>query len=154
MMDQILIFFQTDTVIAFLTALFIFFVTIFLVIKRWIGFSLTLLLLLFAITAGVVIRHHRLLESYLLVYKNNEFENQESLFQKQFVQAVSDIKGELSTENDNFQKLVNQVEDMFDQMDAQTQKLQTFIDEARERFKSDEVQSTQQENTNIAKDRP
>ncbi len=61
-MEEILTWFQNHPgVLGFLVSSFVFFITIFLVSKRWIGFSITLLLLLFALVSGMTIANQQML---------------------------------------------------------------------------------------------
>lgn len=150
-MDTFLEFLQTDKVIALISAVFIFFVTILLVSKRWINFPVTLLLLLFAIASGLVISNYHALQSYFHDYNQNGFkkeqEDQES-FKTQLLQAVEDVKTEVSSEKENLRLLKGQVEEIFDLMDVQKQKLKSFIEETREHFKSEKTDPTPKPESN------
>jgi polyhydroxyalkanoate synthesis regulator protein len=139
-MSSTLHFLQSPHVLALLIAVFIFLTTILLVVKRWIGFSMTLLLLLFSLAAGLIINHQQAVQSYLNAYTSSSTstnEDSQDAFHKQMLQAVEDLKLEVSTEKENLRLVMNQIQEIFDSMDAQKQKLQNFIDETRERFKTD-----------------
>ncbi|MEX1013319.1 MAG: hypothetical protein WD595_04130 [Waddliaceae bacterium] len=61
-MEEFLTWFQEHPgVLGFLVSSLVFFITIFLVSKKWIGFSITLLLLLFALVSGITIANQQLL---------------------------------------------------------------------------------------------
>lgn len=141
-MSPVLNFFQSTHVIALLIAIFIFIITIFLVVKRWIGFSVTLLLLLFSLAAGLVISHQQDFQDYLNTPLSTSSslapsEDSQDAFHKQMLQAVEDLKVEVNTEKENLRGVMNQVHEIFESMDVQKQKLQNFIEETRERFKTD-----------------
>ena len=129
-------FLQSEHVLALLITVLIFLTTIFLVVKRWIGFSVTFLLLLFSLGAGLIINNQQALQDYL--YGKNPphltEDNTQDAFQKQMMQAVEDIKLEVNTEKENLRKVMNQVQEIFDSMEAQKQKLQNFIEETRDTF--------------------
>lgn len=133
-METITQFFQSEHVIALLVAIAIFLITIGLVIKRWVGFSIALLLLLFSLAAGIVINNH---DAFHL-YADSQQSAQKDDFRKQMLQAVEDLQSEINSEKDNLRHVMNQVQDIFEQLDAQKQKLQQFIEETRERFKTDQ----------------
>lgn len=133
-------FLQTDHVLAFLIAILIFLTTLFLVVKRWIGFSITLLLLLFSLAAGIIINNQQVFQGYLDHYSTHhlpEADAHSDVFQKQILQAVTDLQTEMQTEKENLLQLKKQMQDIFDSMDTQKQKLQNFIEETRERFKTE-----------------
>lgn len=55
----------THVEIALITAIVIFIIALFLTAKQWISFSVTLLLLLFALGAGFIIAHQDSIKDYL-----------------------------------------------------------------------------------------
>ncbi|MBA3723147.1 MAG: hypothetical protein H0W88_12205 [Parachlamydiaceae bacterium] len=146
-MHTVLEFLKTDTVVALLVSVFIFIITIFLVAKRWIGFSVTVLLLVFAITAGLAISNHRILECYLNDYKKDGLSDasQPAPFKKQITQAVEDVQDEVNAEKENLHHLMGQVDEIFDQLEVQKQKLQSFIAETREKYKIENAAETKAE---------
>jgi hypothetical protein len=129
---------QSEHVLALLIALIIFLITIFLVARRWIGFPVTLLFLLFALAAGLIINNQKDVQHYLgsPARLSSSLETPEG-FHNQMLQAMEDFKLEVSTEKDNLKRVITQVQEIFDSMDVQKQKLQNFIDEAREQFKTE-----------------
>ncbi len=133
-------FFQSTPVIALLIAILIFIITIFLVVKRWISFSVTFLFLLFSLTAGLLINHQQTVQHYFnsssLTANSLTSEDSQDAFHKQMLQAVEDLKAEMKTEKENLQGVMSQIQEIFETMDAQKQKLQNFIEETREHFKT------------------
>ncbi|CAF24351.1 hypothetical protein [Candidatus Protochlamydia amoebophila] len=147
-----IIFLQSEPRLALLIAVLIFFITIFLVIKKWIGFSVALLLLIFSLAAGLVIKNQQFFETYASEY-HHQFHNQENeAFKKQILQALEDIKKEVNIERENCHQVMNQVQAIFEQMDAEKQKLQLFIEETKEKFKKEAAQQTVNEELHIPQD--
>ncbi len=143
-MPAALHFLQSEQVLALLIAILIFLTTIFLVIKRWIGFSITFLLLLFSLAAGLIINHQKTFQCYVnSQYSSSLEEGSQGMFHKQVLQAVEDLKLEVQTEKENLRQVMHQVQEIFDLMDVQKQKLQNFIEETRERFKTDYPSTSQ-----------
>ncbi len=139
-------FLQSEPILALLIAVLIFLVTIFLVVKQWIGFSITLLLLLFSLAAGLLVSNQQMLRGYASDYhiKHLQDSNQDA-FKKQIFQAMEDLKAEVDSEKENLRHVMTQVQDIFDQMDTQKQKLQQFIEETKERFKAEAGKKEQSE---------
>lgn len=129
---------QSEPILALLIAVLIFLVTIFLVVKQWIGFSITLLLLLFSLAAGLIISNQQMLRGYASDYhvKPLQDSNQDA-FKKHIVQAVEDLKAEVDSEKEHLRHVVTQVQDIFNQMDVQKQKLQQFIEETKDHFRAE-----------------
>ncbi len=139
-------FLQSEPILALLIAVLIFLVTIFLVVKQWIGFSITLLLLLFSLAAGLLVSNQQMLRGYASDYRLKHLQdNSQDAFKKQIVQAVEDLKAEVDSEKENLRHVVTQVQDIFDQMDTQKQELQQFIEETKERFKVEASTKTSNE---------
>ncbi|MFI5344404.1 MAG: hypothetical protein ACHQUC_09315 [Chlamydiales bacterium] len=129
-------FFSSQHVIALLSAVSIFLVTIFLVAKRWIGFSITFILLLFSLTAGILINNPQFFTDYVNPHQEANLD-QQTAFKKQILQAIDDVKLEVHTEKENLQHLKDQMQEIVNQLDTQKQKLEGFIEETRNRFKTD-----------------
>lgn len=138
-MSHALHFLQSEHVLALLIAVLIFLTTILLVVKRWIGFSITLLLLLFSLAAGLIINHQQDLQHYLTFSSSSPEKegNSSEDFHKHLLQAVEDLKLEVSTEKENLSRVMSQVQEIFESMDMQKQKLQNFIEEVRAQLKAD-----------------
>lgn len=135
-MSPILNFLQSEHILAFLVAVLIFLTTILLVVKRWIGFSIALLLLLFSLAAGLVINYQQEIQHYFNPAPYSSIHSQED-FHKYMLQGMENLKTELTTEKDNLRRVMNQVQEIFESMDVQKQKLQNFIEEVKEQFKTD-----------------
>lgn len=140
-MDQALQFFQSEHVLALIIACLIFLTTILLVVKKWIGFSGALLFLIFSLAAGLLINNQNAFQHYFNAYSSTPHsgtdEVSQDAFRKQMLQAVEDLKTEVSAEKENLQHVMHQVQEIVDSIDVQKQKLQQFIEETRERFKAD-----------------
>lgn len=136
MKSSLVQFFSSNQVIALLSAASILIVTIFLVAKKWIGFSITFILLLFALIAGILINNPQFFSDYANQNTGDILANQES-FKKQMLQAFDDVKHEVNAEKENLQHLKNQVNDIINQLDTQKQKLENFIEETRNHFQSE-----------------
>ncbi len=132
-------FFESDHVVALLIAVLIFLTTIFLVVKRWIGFPIALLLLFFTLVTGIVINNQDALNSYLKPHSKTALNQDQDAFRSQIMQAVEGLKTEVETEKNNLRTVMGQVQEIFDHMEVQKQKLQNFIDETREHFKAENV---------------
>lgn len=140
-MQHIPEFLQNEVVVALLTSTIIFFITILLVAKNWISFWTTFLLLLFAIAAGFVIGHYHTFQSYLEYQTQSSNLSQEAnpeTFKSQISQAMEHLQKEVHTEKENLHKLMVQVDEIFDQMNTQKQKLEHFIEVTQERFKAED----------------
>lgn len=139
-MNQILDFLQTDHVLALVIACLIFLTTIFLVVKQWIGFSIALLFLIFSLAAGVIINNQHAFQQYFNSYSSASSKGDagaQDAFRKQMLQAVEDLKQEMSVEKENLKRVMDQVHEIVDSIDVQKQKLQHFIEETREKFKTE-----------------
>lgn len=130
-------FFSSSPVVALATAIAVFLITIFLVARRWIGFSTALIFLLFALSAAVLINNPKLFDHYTQGNFTKELEYQET-FNKQILQAIEGMKGEIQSERENIQQLKGQVQDIISQLDSQKQKVENFIEEARKHFQPEE----------------
>lgn len=131
-------FLSSEHMIAFLVTVSVFLITIFLVVKRWIGFSIASLFLLFALAAGVITNYQQEIHHYLTgtpYLASPEVPSED--FHKQMAQAVENLKVEITSEKENLQHLMSQVQEIFDSMDKEKQKLHNFIEEVREHFKTD-----------------
>lgn len=137
-MSQTLAFLQSEHVLALLITLLIFLVTLLLVVKRWINFPMTLLLLLFSLSVGLVINHQQDLQHYFTSSSHSVDESSSPEdFHQQMLKALENLKVEMTTEKDNLRRVITQVQEIFESMDIQKQKLQNFIEEARDRFQTD-----------------
>lgn len=136
-MNETISFWYSEHLLALIVAFLIFLITIFLVVKQWIGFSIALLLLLFSLAAGLIINNQHSFKQYFNSYALASSPAEDDHFRKQMVHAVEDLKLEMNTEKENLQRVMNQVQVIVDSFDEQKQKLQHFIEETRERFKTE-----------------
>lgn len=142
MMSALIEFFKSEQFVAFFVATMIFAVTIFLVAKQWIGFSIALLFLLFALIAGFVINHHEEIKHNFFrmpIAKENSINHDQVEFRTQMKLAVDDLQKELSVERENIQQMMSQVQEIFEILEAEKNKLENFIEETREHFKKEDL---------------
>lgn len=136
MKSSLVQFFSSNQVMALLASTGIFILTLFFVAKRWIGFSIAFILLLFALIAGVLINNPQFFSEFSQksVHANEEQQNN---FKKQVLEAIDNVKYEVNVEKENFQHLKNQMQDLLNQLDTQKQKLDRFIEETRHHFQTE-----------------
>jgi hypothetical protein len=127
-MHAFLEFLQTDTVVALLASLFIFLFTIFLVVKRWISFNFSFLLLLFCIAVGLAISNYHAISHYTHSQPTSDAQ-QSAIFMDFTRLGIEELRNEITAEKDRLQYLTNQIQELTDQLNYQRQKLQTFIEE-------------------------
>jgi hypothetical protein len=128
--------FGMDHVLGFTVALVIFLLTLFLAARRWIGFWTTLVLLVFSLVAGMLADRTHSFRSYFEgAAKVEDVSLAREDFQSQVLHAVENLKLEVSNEKQNLNKVMGQVQVIFDSLEEQKKKLQSFIVETREHFK-------------------
>ena len=109
-MNEVIDFFSNNTTLAYVTAVVIFIVTIYLLIRRLIGFMVTLLLLAFALASGLAIANYDLFREVLTSFKydpSKTKEDQYSHFKTQLNKAYEELKEE-------FQDQKKKIEAMYD----------------------------------------
>lgn len=109
-MNEVIDFFTSNTTIAYLTALGIFIVTIVLLMKRLIGFMLTLLLLAFAILSGLAIANHEQFREILTNFKYDPAKTKEDKFthfKNQLYHTFEELK-------EDFKEQKQKIETMYD----------------------------------------
>ena len=74
-MNAIIDFFTNNATLAYTTAVVIFIITVYLLIKRLIGFMVTLLLLAFALISGFAIANYDLFSEVLTSFKYDRPKN-------------------------------------------------------------------------------
>ena len=144
-METIKNLFQSDQVVALVIASFIFFVTIILVTRNRIGFSMTLLLLLFSLVVGLAVNNQSAFLSYLNHPIHKVDENQDA-FNKQIQLAIANLQSEVDLEKDNLLRVMGQMFDVLDQLEEQKQKLETFLERTHSHFNEEEVHPKDSEN--------
>jgi hypothetical protein len=147
-MTSIFSIFESAHVIALLTSLLIFFVTIFLVIQRWIDFSTTLLLLLFSLLAGILINNQNLMESgwgerdHVDTVKNRQLQLNE---QKELTLAIENLQREWEAEKQTILSIQNQVQHLSETVYGQQQQ----FEEWKEQVKKEPQQNEQEVEKNF-----
>jgi hypothetical protein len=109
-MNEVIDFFSNNTTLAYITAVVIFIVTVYLLIRRLIGFMVTLLLLAFALASGLAIANYDLFREVLSSFKydaSKTKEDQYSHFKTQLNKAYEELKEE-------FQDQKKKIEAMYD----------------------------------------
>lgn len=116
--------FTTDPMIAFGVALLIFLITMFLVAKQIIGFSMTFLLLIFALVTGILMNNHTSIDSYLShenVVDTSIIENIKKEMNEQnqaIINRLNVIEKDLSLEREERKQVANSIQEMKNQFDA------------------------------------
>lgn len=152
MMQPIIEFFQSDSVLALAVAATIFLITVILVAKRFIGFMITLLLLAFSIAAGYAVLNHDLVEQYLQKKweeppppeKKTEPDQAKSL-KDQILRAVDEIKRQLTQEKQSISSMNEELEQLFEELKEQKEKLQSSIQEKKNELKEPSPDSDREE---------
>ncbi|MGK5595078.1 MAG: hypothetical protein ACSNEK_06955 [Parachlamydiaceae bacterium] len=96
-MNEFIDFITSNTTLAYVTAFVIFIIALILVVKRLIGFMITLLLFLFAILSGLSIANHDLFRDLLQKFKTEETPSSEdttTYYKNQFYRAYDELKKE------------------------------------------------------------
>lgn len=135
-MSSISNFIQSEHLFALLITVIVFLITLLLAVKRWISFPVTLSLLVLALVIGLIINHKEDLEHYFTfsVSQPVEAKHSKESFHEHILQGMEGLKAEVETGKENLHRIINQVQEVFDSMDIQKQKLQNFIEELRKEF--------------------
>lgn len=94
---------------------FIFFLTLFLVSKQWIGFSITLLLLLFALFTGVIIANQDIFRNALTGIPSSHISDSDiktANFQEQILKEYESLKAEMEIQKHKLQGLSDEVQEL------------------------------------------
>jgi glucan phosphoethanolaminetransferase (alkaline phosphatase superfamily) len=95
--------------LAFIVSLAIFIVTLFLVVRRSIGFFVTLMLLIFAIVSGFFVANQDIFSSFLRSFANDPAKDSShdsyALFKQQLEKSYHELKDEFSQQKKEFQEL-------------------------------------------------
>lgn len=111
-MQDIYNFLSSSNGIALIVALIIFFVTIVLVIRRLIGFVITLILLIFAILSGLAIANNDIVRDIFRGLSSDSTPKEKesvSLLNQQVMKTYEDIKKEFIQQKDEFKKVLEQI---------------------------------------------
>lgn len=109
-MNEFIDFISSNTVLAYITALLIFFVTICLLVRRLIGFMISLLLLAFALISGLAIANYDLFREILVSFKYDPAKTHEDKlthFKNQFGKAFDELKTEFSEQKEKLEAMYN-----------------------------------------------
>jgi predicted membrane protein len=108
-MQDILDFFATNNGVALIIALVIFIITLILVVKRLIGFVITIILLAFALISGFFVANADLFRDVLKGLTQSgtpEEKDTVSQLKAQFFKAYEDLKAELKEQKAEFEKII------------------------------------------------
>ncbi len=134
-MEHIPQFMQSYQAIALGVAIIIFLITVFLSARRLIGLVFTIILLIIATATSLFISYqHPVTEHENPATSAPKATEEGTDFKAQILQAINNVNVELNQEKESLKKVSDGVQTLITQMDTQKQKLQTFIEEARERF--------------------
>lgn len=113
-MEDFLQFLSSNTVLALIVSIIIFAVTLVLVVKRLIGFFITLLLLFFTIVSGYAILNHDIVRTFLLKYyigsEEKEKSKETSNYQQKLLEAYDNLKKEIDEQKQKLQDSIKQSE--------------------------------------------
>lgn len=113
-MQEVTNFLLSNNGLAFGIAFLIFIITLYLVIRRLIGFVITLLLLAFAIVAGFFIANQDVFRDILKTYSGQATPEEQATTEQlkaQFFKAYEEIKTELKQQKDEFSKIIHKKEE-------------------------------------------
>ncbi len=132
MKTELVQFFSSNQVVALLSAVAILVITFILFAKRWIGFSMAFILLLFSLIAGILINNPQFFTNYDQFKQPSVEQIDQNLeFKKIILRALDDVKAELKVEQDHVVQLKNQVHTLSLELDAEKQKLANFIEKTQ-----------------------
>lgn len=137
-MNDFIDFITSNTTLAYVTAFIIFIITIVLVVRRLIGFMITLLLLIFAILSGLSIANHDLFREMLQGFKTTAAppeEDKKTYYKHQAMKAYDELKKE-------FEELKIKIETMYESYKASSKERR----EERERKEERERHDTETQN--------
>lgn len=126
-------FFQSGPFLALLVSTLIFLLTIFLVAKGWINLSVTTLLLLFAVTIGLVINYQQGTQYSFDHPFDDSSSNSQELIQ---------LKQDIQNEKENLQQVSTQMQDLIKQMNNQKKQLQVLIEDTKQQLKAVPIEPT------------
>lgn len=109
-MQEVLDFFISNNGAAFAVALIIFIITLWLVVKRFIGFVFTIILLAFALVSGLFVANADLFREILKGFTPNSTpEEKDTLTQlkNQFFKATDELKKDYQEQRAEFQKIID-----------------------------------------------
>ena len=142
--------FHHQHLFAFVISCAIFIITLLLAVKRWINFPIAGILIFLSLAIGFYLNFHN---QWHLLYESDSHKNVEKTdhFQNEVLSAIEDLKKEVTIEKENINRITKEISEVFISMEAQTQKIQTFIDEVKHqldltKIKENSKQEKPQEN--------
>lgn len=109
-MNEVIDFFSNNTTLAYVTAVVIFIITVVLLVRRLIGFMVTLLLLAFALASGLAIANYDLFREVITSFKYDPAKTKDDQYthiKTQLGKAYEELKEE-------FQDQKKKIEAMYD----------------------------------------
>ena len=128
-MDEWINFFLSNQVLAVAVPTLIFFVTVFLVVRRAVGFFLTLLFMLFALASGLAIVNYDVVRTYITENRRDisGLENEFRDMKRELQRVFEDLQSDLNDQRQNARKVLASGRDMLDEMDKQTAEFQAYM---------------------------
>lgn len=116
--------------LAFLAPFMVFVITVFLVVRRLIGFLMTIAFLGFAVVAGVAIANYDVVKEMLPRedrQKISELERMIKEFKADLERAFTDLNEDFRDQRQSLRRLANNTRDMLDEVDEHTHSFRTFV---------------------------
>lgn len=107
-MNDLIDFLTSNTTLAYITAVIIFIITVVLLVKRLIGFMVSLLLLAFALLSGLAIANHDLFREVLQNFKYDSSktpEDKSTHFKNQLLKAYEELKEEFYEQKEKIETM-------------------------------------------------
>lgn len=99
--------------IALAVAAFIFFMTLFLVSKQWIGIGMAVILLLFSLISGMIVSNQALIHEYISGPSDGHVRDVDTKvdhFQEHVLKAYDSLKADLEIQKHKLQSLTEEVQ--------------------------------------------
>ena len=116
--------------LAFLVPFMVFVVTVFLVVRRLIGFLITIAFLGFAVVVGVAIANYDVVKHYLPDDNKAQVTQVEKMlkeFRADIERAFSDLHEDFRDQRQSLRRLANSTRDMLDEVDEHTNSFRHFV---------------------------
>lgn len=108
-MQEFINFLLESSTLAFVVSLVIFIITLWLVVKRSIGFFITVLLLIFALVSGFFVANQDLLRGFLKSFSKDGVKDSSTdsyaLFKQQLERSYQELKDDFSQQKKEFEEL-------------------------------------------------
>lgn len=122
-MDGVTHCFFSSHATALAVSAFIFFITLVLVSKQWIGFSVTLLFLVFSLIAGIVISNQDIFRNAITGNPSNHIKDLDfkmTNFNEQVLKSYDSLKAEMEVQKHKLQALSEEVQELKKQREPKT----------------------------------